>query len=76
MFQNLIWKVVWCDLCHLWRVDHLPSHSHHCQHLQQAVREGQDQGPDHQEEEDGWVGGHQEGEFVKGQESFASVSTT
>ena len=40
-------------LCNLWRVDHLTAHPHHRQHLQQALREGQDQGPDHQEEEDG-----------------------
>ena len=67
---------MWCNLCHLWRLDNLSSNSHHRQHIQQAVREGQDQGPDHQEEEDGRLGGHQEGELVKGQESFSSVSTT
>ena len=44
---------MWRHLCNLWRVDHLTAHPHHRQHLQQALREGQDQGPNHQEEEDG-----------------------
>ena len=54
--QDLVRKIVRSNLCNLWSADHISAHSHHCQHLQQAVREGQDQGPDHQEEEDGWLG--------------------
>ena len=46
---------MWGNLCNLWGFNHLPPHPHYRQHFQQALRESQDQGPDHQEEEDGWL---------------------
>ena len=62
-------------LRHLWGVDHLTAHPHHREHLQQALREGQDQGPDHQEEEDGGLElGQAARKFVQGQASIRDLS--
>ena len=41
---------------HLRGALHLPAHPHHCQQLQQVLREGQDRGRDHGEEEEILVG--------------------
>ena len=60
---------------HLRSVDHLPAYPHHCEHLQQALREGQDQGSDHQKEEDGGLElGQTAWEFVQGQEPLADLA--
>ena len=64
-------------LRHLRSVDHLTAHPHHCEHLQQALREGQDQGPDHQEEEDGRLElGWAARKSVQGQASFSDLAST
>ena len=61
-------------LRHLWSVDHLSAHPHHRKHLQQALREGKDQGSDHQEEEDGRLELRQAArESLQGQEPIADL---
>ena len=47
------------SLCHLRGTLHLLAHPHHCQQLQQVLREGQDRGRDSLQEEEGIMGGRQ-----------------
>ena len=62
-------------LRHLWGVDYFTAHPHHREHLQQALREGQDQGPDHQEEEDGGLElGQAAWKSVQGQASIRDLA--
>ena len=41
---------------YLWGALHLPAHPHHCQQLQQVLREGQDRGGDTCKEEENILG--------------------
>ena len=53
-------------LRHSGRPHHLTPHPHHRQHLQQALREGEDQEPDPEKEEVGRLDGLQEDWFPEG----------